>query len=241
MIRTLTILLTLGRIAAAQTTCEAPGKTLSEPTLRLRAYNLAAVPQNTLNRALEIASSIFTRANVWTCWEPGDPNGAEAHYTDMRGAAPGQRLKADDRNYLAVKIMRGEPVSAFPGALGFALPFAHAGAHAIVFYDRIENASRPDTISVTRLLGHAIAHEVGHALLETSEHSPGGLMKSCWGKADFRRADVGLLEFTPAEKPILREHARRRVAPLVATSDSLANGEPSPSTAEISGPDRHRP
>jgi hypothetical protein len=144
------------------------------------------------------------------CWEYGDADAAEAHYTDMTGAAPGQRLKVDDRNYLALKIMRSVPRNFFAGALGFALPFAHGGPHAIVFYDRIEDVLPADLISISRLLGHAIAHEAGHALLETTEHSPAGLMKAHWDKEDFRSADLGVLGFTPAEKRILHEHARRR-------------------------------
>lgn len=211
MIRPLTILLALGGIAAGQTACEVPAQTFSEPTLRLRVYNVAEAPQKTLNRALEIAERVFASAYVRICWERGDTDAAEAHYTDMTGAAAGQQLQADDRSYLAVKIMRGAPRNAFAGALGFALPFAHRGPHAIVFYDRIEDVLPLDAISLTRLLGHAIAHEAGHALLETAEHSLGGLMKSRWDRADFRRAALSLLEFTPSETRILREHARRRV------------------------------
>jgi hypothetical protein len=228
VIRSLTILLVLGGIAAGQTTCETSGQTLSEATLRLRAYNVAGVSRKTLNRALEITGSIFARANVQACWEQGDTDAAEAHYMDMTGTAAGQRLQADDRNYLAVKIMRGAPANAFPGALGFALPFARRGPHAVVFYDRIEDVLPPDLISISRLLGHAIAHEAGHALLETTEHTQEGLMKSKWGKADFRRAGLDLLEFTPAETRILLEHARRREALLVANRELVANGQPSP-------------
>jgi hypothetical protein len=37
-----------------------------------------------------------------------------------------------------VRIVRGFPAHAVPGALGYAFPAAKAGAHATVLYDRIE-------------------------------------------------------------------------------------------------------
>lgn len=180
--------------------------------LHIHVYNLAKVSSKTLDRAIQLAQSIFAKAAVETCWEQGPADAAEAHFTDMTGSGPSQRLKADDRGYLAVKIMRGEPANAFPGALGFALPFAHAGPHAIIFYDRIERLLPAVPGSVERILGHALAHEVGHALLETPGHSQYGLMTSRWSKADFQRIAVGLLEFFSEQALVLQNNARRRTA-----------------------------
>jgi hypothetical protein len=178
----------------------------------IHVYNLAKVSPETLDRAIDLAQSIFAKAAVETYWERGSADAAEAHFTDMTGSGPAQRLKADDRGYLAVKIMRGEPANAFPGALGFALPFAHAGPHAIVFYDRIEGLLPAVPGSVARILGHALAHEAGHALLETAEHSQNGLMKSRYSRADFQRIAVGLLEFSPEQSLALQNNAQRRAA-----------------------------
>ncbi|SPF38275.1 exported hypothetical protein [Candidatus Sulfopaludibacter sp. SbA4] len=188
------------------------GQAPSQASLHLHVYNLAKVSPGTLDRALDLAQGIFEKAGVETSWERGSEDAAEAHFTDMTGSGPSQRLKADDRGYLAVRIMRGEPENAFPGALGFALPFAHAGPHAIIFYDRIERLLPSVPGSVARILGHALAHEVGHALLETAEHSQNGLMKSRWSKADFQRIAAGLLEFAPEQSRVMQESAHRRVS-----------------------------
>jgi len=199
--------------ATAQTPCDRGlPDTVSTQRLHLLVYNLANVPRGTLNRAIELAQVILQKAAVESCWDPGLADAAEAHFTDMSGASPGQQLKADERGFLVVKIMRGEPENAFPGALGFALPFAHAGAHAFVFYDRIERILLTVPSSVTRILGHALAHEIGHALLETAEHSQNDLMKGRWNKADFQRTAVSLLEFSPDQARVLQGNARRRAA-----------------------------
>jgi hypothetical protein len=47
----------------------------------------------------------------------------------------------DSREYLAVRLVRGVPTEIYAGATGYALPFARQGAHATVFYDRVENLS----------------------------------------------------------------------------------------------------
>jgi hypothetical protein len=74
----------------------------SKPRLQVRVYNLANVSTGTLNRALELANSVFAKAAVETCWELGSPEANEAHFTDMSGSAPGQHLKVDDRRYLVL-------------------------------------------------------------------------------------------------------------------------------------------
>jgi hypothetical protein len=95
--------------------------------------------------------------------------------------------------------------------LGYSLPDAQSGAQATVFYDRIEALGRLAGISVATLLGHAMAHEIGHVLLGTTEHSSDGIMKARWGKADYQRAAMGFLEFTPSQRAAIKE---RLIVPL---------------------------
>ena len=57
------------------------------------------------------------------------------------------------------------PVDYFPGALGYALPDAEVGVNAMIFFDRIERFRKSGEVDLPTLLGHAMAHEIGHALL----------------------------------------------------------------------------
>ena len=111
-----------------------------------------------------------------------------------------------------MRIVRGFPAHALPGALGYAFPAAKAGAHATILYDRIEPLGQSGVISVSALLGYAMAHEIGHVLLGTTEHSSDGVMKARWGKPEYRRAAGGLLEFTPSQGAAIRERLLRLLA-----------------------------
>jgi hypothetical protein len=135
VIRSLELLLALGvaAVASGQTPCPPSSENGSDASLHVRLYDVAHVPRATLDRSIELTELIFAKAMVRVCWERGQADAAEALITDMSGVSPGMYSRADDRNHIVAKITRREPRNAFPGALGFALPFAHAGPHAIVF------------------------------------------------------------------------------------------------------------
>jgi len=111
-----------------------------------------------------------------------------------------------------VRITRGLPAGILTGALGYSLPDAKAGAHATIFYDRIEPLSNVGVISVCALLGHAMAHEIGHVLFGTAEHAPDGIMKARWGEPDYRRAAMGFLKFSPSQRAAIRGRLWTRLA-----------------------------
>jgi hypothetical protein len=96
----------------------------------------------------------------------------------------------DDRNCLVLWVIRGTARNASPGALGFAVPRTQPGADVTIFYDRIERLEeRALTADATapQILGHAMAHEIGHLLLGSTKHSAAGIMKGHWEQADFER------------------------------------------------------
>jgi hypothetical protein len=64
--------------------------------------------------------------------------------------------------------------------------------HCGVFYDRVQQISR-QTVNEGMVLGHAIAHELGHLLLGVDAHSPEGLMRAHWTSRDLALAAQGKL------------------------------------------------
>jgi hypothetical protein len=56
-----------------------------------------------------------------------------------------------------------------------------------VFADRIESMAGRTQSDPGTLLGHVIAHEIGHLLMGTSTHSPIGLMRERWSDDEVRR------------------------------------------------------
>jgi hypothetical protein len=112
---------------------------------------------------------------------------------------------------LALRIIR-EPASGFVSrnALGFAVAVQGDSVYATVFRNPLLAMSSGGRWSEAVLLGHAIAHELGHLLLGTSEHLRYGLMAGHWRDTDLDRASFGLLLFSPAEAARMRAEALRR-------------------------------
>jgi hypothetical protein len=73
-----------------------------------------------------------------------------------------------------------------------------------VLFHRVERASDSFALDTGVVLGHAIAHEVGHLLLPRRTHGPSGLMRATWRMEDMRDAAQGHLGFSPAEAAIIR-------------------------------------
>jgi hypothetical protein len=199
----------IGNCQSAAESSAAPGGVL---TLHVHVYNLANVPSRTLERALGETSRILAARGIETLWEPGEPDSPEAHTTDVGAISMSAQHKPDSRNFLVVRVVRGFPADIRPNALGFSLPAAHSGVHVTMFYDRIENVSLVVPGTVQKILGNALAHEIGHVLLGSGEHSRRGIMKEIWTRADYQRLAVRSLEFEPREAlAMLKEVSRRAV------------------------------
>ena len=57
---------------------------------------------------------------------------------------------------------------------------------------------------------YAMAHEIGHLLLNQQVHSAHGIMRGEWGFADFRDMTEGMFLFTAEQTEFLRADVRRR-------------------------------
>jgi hypothetical protein len=92
------------------------------------------------------------------------------------------------------------PANPHPTALGMALPSATRGPQATILFDRVEPAAaRSVSIPVGQVPGYAIAHEIGHILLRSKDHSAAGIMSRAWSSSEWRSVSAGTLGFTPQE------------------------------------------
>ena len=94
-------------------------------------------------------------------------------------------------------------------ALGYALPCAARGIQVTIFADRVEIVSRTNLAAFYRVLGHAIAHEVGHVLLRSGVHDTTGLMRRVWAKSDWQRTAVTIIPFTSGQAECVRRELLR--------------------------------
>ncbi|HEX7794891.1 MAG TPA: hypothetical protein VF456_11100 [Vicinamibacterales bacterium] len=99
-----------------------------------------------------------------------------------------------------------------PDVLGAVMRDNDAREVGWVFFRRIEHASEAYALNSGVVLGHAIAHEVGHLLLPRGTHGSSGLMRASWRMDDMRDAGQNHLRFSPAEAAIIRARLAARNA-----------------------------
>lgn len=173
-----------------------------EHTLCIRLYNQAPVPSATLKWATVDVTRIFVSSGINVIWEQPATETPEDRGADMSSAPLAGRER--ERPYIAVRILARTTSNILPGALGFALPFGQTGAQVSLFYDRVEATARSQTVTPYVALGYAMAHEIGHVLLRSSEHSAAGLMQARWNQTTWRLATGGVLTFLPEQKQRIR-------------------------------------
>ena len=96
------------------------------------------------------------------------------------------------------------PGMATDSSLGFASPLAPS-SQVVVLWDRSNTMAESSGVPAGILLGHAMAHELGHLLLQSMEHSRTGIMRSRWGKEELLRAESGRLLFTADQATAMTE------------------------------------
>jgi len=61
------------------------------------------------------------------------------------------------------------------------------------------------------VLGHALAHEIGHLLLPVGSHSQAGIMRERLSSEDWRAAEMGRLLFAKKEAKAMRAGLRSKI------------------------------
>src|SRR5262249_24069581 len=71
-------------------------------------------------------------------------------------------------------------------AMGFVWEFeTHS---AVILYDRVHHLAVSKRIEVASILGIAMAHEIGHLMLRSREHSSEGIMRPYWSSTNLQSA-----------------------------------------------------
>jgi hypothetical protein len=209
---------TLLPIALASLTCFTANA--QDRQISIHLYNLSGIPAETLDRAAREVSRIFAQQDVTIDWTAGTPEAEEAHTTDQSG--PAAFRDAHVRPFLVVRVGRGLAFQVPNGALGVSLPHAQFGISATIFQERIETLCQGARQDFALLLGHAIAHEIGHVTLASDEHSPNGIMRARWGKSEFDLAAMGHLGFNPRQGAEIRAYGSRVASTVRLETESAS-------------------
>jgi hypothetical protein len=188
--------------------CRANQVDPAAPEITVRVYDYAAVPPGIAKRARKETSRIFLEAGIRTAWalcavpgqaEPTDPR------CETQPAATDIQVNILPRK-MAQALMRHH------SELGAAVTLPHGfGRHASVFYHRVDELAESGGASRALLLGHIMAHEIGHLLLGVNSHSATGLMHVPWDRTQRERASLGTLLFTHTEAEQIRRQATDRL------------------------------
>ena len=151
------------------------------PAVVVRFYKVA-VPAEEFSAARRLAAGILDAAGIavsWSgCWPEAGPLPQACHRPPGFGEVILHVVPATDANALNHRQ-----------SLGFSLidRGTSTGTVAHVYPDRVAALAEGSDADRVCLLGRVIAHEIGHLLMGTNQHSTRGLMRAVWSKPELQR------------------------------------------------------
>src|SRR5258708_3182254 len=169
--------------------------------LTVQVYNWASVAPQILTAAEDETMRIFRQTGVAVSWLncPLSISEAEANPICIEPCPPSR---------LAVRINSEMPANLAKTSLGVAL--SDSGVYATIYYPRVEEYAKESIATHSQILGHAIAHEMGHLLLGPVPHARFGIMRGEWTAKDLRSITMGAFLFSPRQSALIRQAAMRR-------------------------------
>ena len=183
--------------------------------ITVHVYNYAEVDRKTLTEAETVATEIFRKAGVETRWI----DSSDTQHPNL------VKDGSWDLTHLVLSILSEQMSHRLPLAnevMGVA-PGAGLNRQLVyVLYSRVKSCARDllaesmrrrqgEYVGMGQILGHAIAHEFGHLLLNLDSHSPTGIMRGRWDNNDFIAATHGDLLFAPRQAEVIRADVARRL------------------------------
>jgi hypothetical protein len=109
------------------------------------------------------------------------------------------RMQCSETPGILIHIGSAPTAAVHPGALAYA---RLGEARIEVFFDRVLKNAAP--MVAPNLLGHVLAHEIGHVLEGIDRHSEEGIMKAHWTADDYERMYPQPMRFAPEDVALIR-------------------------------------
>jgi hypothetical protein len=170
---------------------------IEEPQVTVAVHNDAGIPPGILLQAESEASRIFRQSGLQVRWLNCSP-------PQLFKQSPSECATADFPRHLQLRIAKH---SRNLNELTMGASYLSAdgtGCYADLFFDRAQLVHETSHVSMATILGHGIAHELGHLLLGTNSHAPAGIMRARWQSADLASASKGTLLFSSLESQEMR-------------------------------------
>lgn len=200
-LRTLVLLVALcPPVVPRAASAEAP------PSVRVtvRVYDTGVLDPGLKSGALHVAARALSAAHIVVRWREC-PRAGVTPVCESPGAAE-----------FVLRVVRStirHHDDGLPLGDTFVDTAAGAAVLATVYVDRVSRVAAAADVDPAALLGYAIAHEIGHLLMASTDHSESGLMRSVWRAAELRAGRAADWAFTEADIATIAG----RVAPLHGT------------------------
>ena len=181
---TLTVLVAIGLAGTARAARAEPANPI---TVLVYVTNQAEIPPGVLTHALAEATRIYSGIGVTLAWTESSP----AAYRFI--------IRIASKPFGTDRVIDLHALGATPGTKQL------RGRLAYAFYRPIERLAQASGTDVAIILGHVIAHELGHLLLPHGAHTMMGVMGSGWDRAQVESAKKGELTFTTGQGNAIRE------------------------------------
>jgi hypothetical protein len=199
-----------------------PSQKTAQPELTLLVYTYADYSPYQTRLVQERVAFIYGYAGIQINWLDCTRRTESDQLPAACGHSPGASdlvIRLEDRSALPIA---GNPIA----QVGHSYATQEGGTYGSVSCPAIRRLAKGDRTSEVEILGHAIAHEIGHLLLGAQAHTGAGIMKPRWNEKDLLemvRCNGLLFSERQAESLRLRLTARQRTA--FSDQASLRNGE----------------
>jgi len=169
-------------------------------------HNDAGVSAATLRGAELEASRVFRQSGIEVRWLncPLPPQGPENPQSSESPRNPDECAASDFPRHLQLRIAkRSLNLNKFAMGISY-LSADGVGCYADLFYQRVAEMHETSQVNMSSILGHGIAHEIGHLLLGTNSHSAIGIMRVRWERAELTSVSKGTLFFSAFQSRQMR-------------------------------------
>lgn len=184
-------ILLAGRVAETQQLA------LADHTINVAIFDDVQLSPDVLVHAQEEATRVFQKAGIQVLWMLCKSKGEVR--PEPRCDEPGGSKR------FALRIV---PSAWKSNDSVFGVAFVSesgTGAYGDVFHDSVQKLHRDWGVSLARVLGHVMAHELGHLLLGSNAHSRDGIMCPKWHGNELQRASMGTLLFSREQARLMRQ------------------------------------
>lgn len=163
----------------------------------IRIYSDVHIAPQTQGQAEQEAARIFHQAAIEITW------------IDCEAATTARDPRchiAPDAKHLVIRIVaKASSAADFIFGMAFLSETDGYGVYSDVFFGSLEKLHQESGASLGRILGHVMAHEVGHLLLGSKAHTNIGIMQPHWYAEQLGAISRGSLFFTPEQATLMQK------------------------------------